>query len=216
MVRTLGPALASAALLVAAGASGQPEQTPFPTLPIAVTVADQDGGAVVGDEWLDEQVRSANEIFSPQGVTFRLIERHAMDSSHALLEDRRDRHALGHLGHPGRIDLFVVRSLRDVDDPSRYRQGVHWRPRGEAFDARAHYVIMSSIAGPTVLAHELGHYFGNAHSDTPGNIMSYERGEVPPFFDDGQRARIRAYARRFLRQRQLIAADELSPPTESR
>jgi len=215
-VRPLGPALASVALLVTAGASGQPEPTPFPTLPIAFTVALDDDEAVVEEAWLDEQVRNADELFSPHGVTFRAIERHAMDESHARLENRRDRHALGHIQHPGRIDVFVVRSLRDVDDPSRFRQGVHWRPRGEPFGARAHFVIVSSVAGPTVLAHELGHYFGNPHSDTSGNIMSYERGDVPPFFDAQQGARIRSQARRFLRQRELIAADELSPPTGSR
>ncbi len=134
-----------------------------------------------------------------------------MPEAHARLENRRDRHALGRRQHPQRIDVFVVRSLRDVDEPERMRQGVHWRPRGDEFDARAHFVIVSSIAGPTVLAHELGHYFGNGHSDVPGNIMSYERGDVPPFFDDAQRARIRFSLRRFLAREELVPADGISP-----
>lgn len=215
-MRRVSPLLASLAAFLAAGAVAQPRRAPFPTLPLAITVALEDGQPVVVDEWLTEQVRGANELFSPQGVTFRTIGRHTMSEDHARLESRRDRHALGHLQHATEIDVFVVRSLRDVDDPSRYRQGVHWRPRGGAFDRRAHFVIISSIAGPTVLAHELGHFFGNGHSDTPGNIMSYQRGDVPPFFDDDQRARIRFSARRFLRRGELVPADELSPRTGSR
>src|SRR5690606_10281460 len=104
------------------------------------------------------------------------------------------------------IDWFVVSSLRDVDDPSRYRQGVHWRPRGVGAPDGAHFVITSSIAGPTVLAHELGHYFGNGHTDVPGNITSYERGEGPPFFDGDQVRRIHARLRGFLDAGELRGA----------
>lgn len=209
-MRRFAPAIAL--LVLASSAAGQPSApAPFPTLAVAVTVALEDGAPVVDDAWVDEQVAGANAIFAPHGVTFRVVERETMPEAHARLEDRRDRHALGHRLHAQRIDAFFVRSLRDVDEPDRMRMGVHWRPRGEDFDARAHYVIVSSIAGPTVLAHELGHYFGNGHSDVPGNIMSYERGQVPPFFDAAQRARIRFSLRRFLARGELIAASSISP-----
>ncbi|MCB9591531.1 MAG: hypothetical protein H6719_02255 [Sandaracinaceae bacterium] len=208
-------ALPAVALLASIGstATGQPAApAPFPALPISVTTALEGGEPVVDDAWIAGQVENANTIFSPHGVTFRVVERHTMPEAHARLENRRDRHALGHLQHPQRIDVFLVRSLRDVDEPERMRQGVHWRPRGDAFDARAHLVIVSSIAGPTVLAHELGHYFGNGHSDVPGNIMSYERGDVPPFFDATQVARIRFSLRRFLQREELVAADAVATP----
>lgn len=209
-----GPATALfclAALSVgAAVAFAQPSERDTTVLPLALTVADHEGAPVVDDAWLDEQVANANALFAPHGVSFRVVERHMMDGSHARLEDRGDRHVLGHLLHPQRIDCFFVLSLRDVDDRSRYRQGVHWRPRGEAYPERAHFVIVSSIAGPTVLAHELGHYFGNRHSDVPGNIMSYERGDGPPFFDDDQGRRIRFSLRRFLRREELVTAGALA------
>lgn len=185
-----------------------------PTLPLALTVArqreDRRLRPVVERAWLAEQVRWANALFRPQGVTFQVAERHAMGPAHARMETRRDRHALGHLLHDHVIDVFVVASLRDVDEPDRMRQGVHWRPRGEGIQEGAHLVILSAIAGPTVLAHELGHFFGNRHSDVPGNLMSYERGEGPPFFDRDQGRRIRHRARRFLASGELVPADRLA------
>ncbi len=199
-------------LLIASAAAGQPRPaSTFPTLPLAVTVAQLDGQPVVSDAWIAEQVTGANELFSPHGVSFSVAASHTMTEAHARLENRRDRHALGRLQHAGQIDVFLVASLRDVDEPERMRQGVHWRPRGAEFPPGAHFVIVSSVAGPTVLAHELGHFFGNGHSDVPGNIMSYDRGTRPPFFDATQAARIRFSLRRFLRRGELVAAQ----PTEA-
>lgn len=199
--------LVSIAILAAAATTpAQRRAAAIPALPIAVTIAEHEGSPVVDAAWIEAQMENANTIFGPHGLSFRLLSQHRMDEDHARLETRRDRHALGALMHERVIDWFVVLSLRDVDDPSRHRQGVHWRPRGESYPRGAHFVILSSIAGPTVLAHELGHYFGNAHSDVAGNIMSYERGDVPPFFDEAQATRIRFSARRFLRRGELSAA----------
>lgn len=172
------------------------------TLPVALSVAAIDGGPVVSEAWIAERMAQADAIFAPAGLAFRIRERSAMDAAHAAMEDRSDRHALAEGLVTGSINVFVVSSLRDVDDPSRMRQGVHWRsPRVPG----SHYVIVSSIAGPSTLAHELGHFFGNPHSDVVNNIMSYERdGAVPPFFDAAQLRRIRAHARRFLADGELV------------
>ncbi|AKF03270.1 hypothetical protein [Sandaracinus amylolyticus] len=186
--------------------------------PLRVQIArDADGSSapITDDAWLSAQVASANEIFAPHGVGFVVDSRATLPDAHARLETRADRHALGARLDPSRIDWFVVRSLRDVDDPSQMRRGVHWRPAGRP---GAHFVIVSAISGPTVLAHELGHYFGNPHSSTPGNIMSYERGDVPPFFDAPQSRRIARFASRFARERAPApidrdASDALPPET---
>ncbi len=177
-------------------------------LRVHVARAAASGAAGVTDEWLVAQVATANELFTPHGVAFVVSERRPLAEAHAQLESRADRHALGALLEPSRIDVFVVRSLRDVDDPTQMRRGVHWRPAGRP---GAHLVVVSAIAGPNVLAHELGHYFGNPHSPTPGNIMSYERADVPLFFDAAQARRIRRSARRFARAAAPVALD--APPS---
>jgi len=176
-------------------------QEPFPTLPLRVSVAEVDGTRVVDDAWIAERVHWANRIFEPAGVSVEVHEIVALDERHARLESRAHRHALGGRMADDVINVFVVASLRDVDDPTRLRMGVHWRPRG--FPG-AHLVIVSQTAGETVLAHELGHFFGNRqHSETPGNIMSYDRGDGAPFFDEAQIDIIRRFARRFLRTGEL-------------
>jgi hypothetical protein len=172
------------------------------TLPIALTVAAAEDGPVASEAWIAERMAQADAIFAPAALAFRIRERAAMGAPHVAMEDRGDRHALAEGLVPGSINVFVVGSLRDVDDPSRMRQGVHWRsPRVPG----SHYVILSAIAGPSTLAHELGHFFGNPHSPVVNNIMSYERdGAVLPFFDAAQLRRIRGRARRFVAGGELV------------
>jgi hypothetical protein len=203
LVRWASAVLSLAFLVPVAATRAQRRATTTIALPLSITVAEHDGALVVSDAWIQSQVETANTIFAPHGVSFRVVQRERMDARHARLENRRDRHALGALLRPEVINCFVVLSLRDVDDPNRMRFGVHWRPRGEAYAPGAHFVIVSASAASFVLAHELGHFFGNGHSDVPGNIMSYDRGNVAPFFDDAQAQRIRFMARRFLRTGEL-------------
>ncbi len=212
--RLLWAAVALALLLLAplgtAPTRAQPgpgNAQPFPTLPIEVTVATNGEDPVVTRAWLDSHVAMANRIFAPVGLSFTLTDVHEMSGDHARLEDRDDRHALGELMHPDVINWFAVQSLRDVDDPSRMRSGVHWRP---ATRPGAHLVIVASRADDEVLAHELGHFFGNReHPEVAGNIMSYlptPPGTLP-FFDDVQKRRIRRFARRFLQTREIVPVE---------
>jgi hypothetical protein len=201
LVASLGLFL-STAPAARAEQSGRP--APLPTLPIAFAVVQAAGEAVVDASFLADQVGSANAVFGPHGITFVAAKVRPLAERYAALETRADRHALGGETKAGVINCFVVASLRDVDDPSLYRRGVHWRPRG--YPGR-HFVILSSVAGPTVLAHELGHFFGTReHSEVAGNIMSYDRGEVPPFLDEAQAERARRFAARFLATREILPA----------
>lgn len=178
------------------------------TFRVRFSVAQVEGSPVRDRAWIDEQIARANTIFEPASIDFEVAEVDALvDEEGRWPEDlvtRADRHKLGPLVQPDVINVFVVRSMADVDIEGRFIRGVHWRSRRGG--SPRHYVILSSIAGPTVLAHELGHFFGNPHSDTPGNIMSYLRGEGPPFFDTQQLRRIRRFKQRFIRTRELIPA----------
>jgi hypothetical protein len=202
---TIARAIAACAALLAVWPVPRPlgaQPASIGTFPIAFTVALEGGAEVVTEAWLTERVAQAVAIFAPSGVTFVARERRTMPEEHARMEGRADRHALGGLLVERSINVLVVSSLRDVDDPSIFRQGVHWRSR--TFPG-THYVILSRVSHETTLAHELGHFFGNPHSDVPNNIMSYARdGSVLPFFDDAQLGRIRGRARRFLRTGEIV------------
>jgi hypothetical protein len=147
------------------------------TLGIVFHVAEVDGHPVADDAFLDARLERANQLYAPYGVAFAKKKVVPLGAAHAVLETRADRDALGAFVKRGTIDCFVVRSFRDVDDPRELRRGVHWRTR-----AGASFVILSAtFGGPTVLAHELGHYLGNPrHSEAPGNLMNpQDPGETP-------------------------------------
>jgi hypothetical protein len=141
----------------------------------------------------------AGELFAPFGVQFARQDAPPLPSARAHVETRADRDALAARAADRVINVFVVASLQDVDEPGRARRGVHWHaPSG------THYVIVVGGAPPTVLAHELGHFFGNPHSPVADNVMSYERTGAPVFFDDAQGRRIEAWARRYLASGELL------------
>jgi hypothetical protein len=171
-------------------------------LPITLHVAESDGAPVVDEAFIAARVARANEIFATYGVQFVVRERKSLPERNAVLESRADRDALGAYFARGTVHVFCVASLRDVDEPDRMRRGVHWR---STTHPGAHFVIVSSIAGVDVLAHELGHYLGNPeHSDVPGNLMSYEHTEVTPFLDEAQALRLKRRLRTYVESRELV------------
>jgi hypothetical protein len=208
--RVVWPTVLAALALISALATTRGEAQPSTrggALPIHVAVALEGERPVVTRAWLDSQVEMANRIFDDAGLSFVLADVRTMPAEHARLEDRAARHALGMLMHDSVINWFAVGSLRDVDDPSRMRMGVHWRP---ATRPGGHVVIVAAHAEEDVLAHELGHYFGNReHPDVPGNIMSYRDTPpgVLPFFDGIQKRRIRRFAQRFVETGELVPGE---------
>ena len=198
-LRAAALALAVACWPSAASAAGD---APTVVLPIVVHVVMVDGQPVVPVDFVAQRVERANAIFAAYGVAFAVSETRPLAAAHAALEDRADRDALGSEASHGAIDCFVVRSMRDVDDPTQMRRGVHWHapsPPG------AHFVILSAIGGVSVLAHELGHYLGNsAHSEVVGNLMSYDHGGRLPVLDAAQVKRLERTLRGYLRRRELV------------
>lgn len=198
-------------LLTSTSGSGAPEAPPpktvgetpeVATVGLAISIArDEAGERVVDDSWVARQISDAEPFFTPLGVSFRWTIDHDLKSGHEAMHTRSDRDALTPLTErSGVIDVFVVRELEDVDEPGRFRMGVCWTGRQSK-----RFIILSKVARPTVLAHELGHFFGNhQHSTTVNNLMSYSRdGTATVFLDDTQKAIIRSYSRTFFAEGRL-------------
>jgi hypothetical protein len=203
MIRVLTFATMLAVLTVLAPRSARAEAEA--TFALAMHVAHEDGAKVASSSWLDAQIAEANRLFAPNGVRFRWTLALDLADRHRELHSRDDRDALSLLAEPGTVDVFVVSALEDVDEPGRYRMGVCWTARSD----KKRYIVLASHAHRTVLAHELGHFFGNPHSPVADNVMSYTRTGAPVFFDDAQSARVRALARRFLASGRLV---DVGPP----
>jgi hypothetical protein len=172
-------AIAALCLVGTAARASEPSR-----IPMVFHVAQVDGQAVAPAAFIAEQLAAANEIYRPLGIELVERERVPLAAAHAELVTRADRDALAPQVLRGAIHCFVVGKLMDVDEPGRERRGVHWHPRESP---RRSFLIVSKISKPYVLAHELGHLFGNPkHSDVRGNLMSYERTEQTPFLDAAQ------------------------------
>jgi hypothetical protein len=195
-----------AALVFAFPSSAKtPAPAPIPRLPLSIAVAAEEGKPVQDDAWVDAQVAEAERLFGPLGVHLAIGERRAAGAKFAHLETRQDRDAWAAELHPGVVNVLVVGSLRDVDEPERMRMGVHWRPESAK---QKHWVVVSASAMPSTLAHELGHFFGNPHSPVTNNVMSYSRTGEDVFFDERQASKIRSMARLYVRIKELLPLPE--------
>lgn len=207
-MKGFGSAACAALTMVAVlgGASrAQAEESREPIFGLSIVMArDESGQRVVDDAWMGAQIDEANRLFAPIGARFRWTLEKPLPDPHSELHTRADRDALTPLGEPRVIDVFLVRALEDVDEPGRYRMGVCWTGRGGR-----RLIILSRTARPTVLAHELGHFFGNPHSAVQDNLMSYTRTGAAVFLDDKQGATIRTFASRFLETGRLV---DVGPP----
>ncbi|HTV19948.1 MAG TPA: hypothetical protein VMG12_14785 [Polyangiaceae bacterium] len=179
-------------------------------LPIVFHIAQQEGQPVAPASFIAEQLAAANSIYVPLGIELVAREMLPLGAEHAEMNTRADRDALARYVRKGAIHCFIVAKLMDVDEAGRERRGVHWHPRPAP---RNSFLIVSRISKPYVLAHELGHMFGNPqHSTVPGNLMSYTRTEAPPFLDAEQIRRVRRTVAALLKEGAIVAlAREAAP-----
>jgi hypothetical protein len=216
---TIGPILHALAALLLAAPDDLPDAASFPRCdPVArhcfglhLYVAGPADAPVVGHAWLALQLREANRLFAPSGIGFEVeaVDRPAEDRTR--VHDKTARDALGRERYArGTIHVFVVERLDDVDVEGEEIRGVHWRDRA---DRSRRWIILSGIAPQLVLAHELGHYFGLAHSRERGSVMSKAPNDPTPYLERAvlprEQARIAAYARRYTRDGTLR---QRSPP----
>lgn len=137
------------------------------------------GGPVQDDAWLSAQLEHAFRLFEPVEVGFEVVAVDAIGPDFTQVATREQRDAIGRKQFTrGVAHVFVVGRLDDVDVPGEQIRGVHWRLRSNT-DKR--WVILSGIAQSTVLAHELGHFFGLPHSSYRRSIMNKTPREDPPW-----------------------------------
>jgi hypothetical protein len=164
------------------------------------------GAAVQTVEWVSSQIAEANARFATIDVNFEVTAADALPAGDLEIDDRAERDALGdpHFSR-GVAHVFVVGRLADVDIAGSEIRGVHWRLRK---DRSRRWVILSKIAGPLTLAHELGHFFGLPHSDYEESVMNktpraaWLTGELS--FAEPEFARMRRHRDRMLREDMLV------------
>jgi len=171
------------------------EEEPVLTITVAVGAVNVNGERVVDDPWVDAQWAAVDRLYAKIGIRFERRWAEPLPETSARLETKEDRDALGEHFVDGAINVFFVKALLDIDEIGRIRMGVCWRT-----PSRKRFVAVASNAKPTVLAHELGHFLGNAHSKVVDNVMSYDRTGGPVFFDATQKKTIRAAALQLLRE----------------
>ncbi len=207
MIRRRELALAAGATAVLWPLSAGAQSASLPVMPLSIWVGVVGGRPVVSDHWLRGQLHEAAHLMSPHGIFVRMLRRRELPEAHAVLPDALARDALASLIEPRVINVFIVDTLYDVDNPGRLRMGVRWRLRR---DVRKDYVIVAARAMSTTLTHELGHFFGNGHSDVKNNIMSYQRDDPSEVaFDQAQGRKMRQVARSLLSSGKLARFDDL-------
>ncbi len=152
--------------------------------------------------WVLTQLAQANEHFAALSVGFELDVVTLIGDGDAHVASRGQRDLLGRdRFRRGVIDVYLVTQLDDVDIAGAVIRGVHWRDRK---DRKRRWIIMSAIAPPHVLAHELGHYFGLPHSTYAGSLMNKSRKDPTPWsertFVQKERRRALGWARRYVRE----------------
>lgn len=170
-------------------------------LPVIVAVAEEDGAPVQTTEWLDEQFAEARRLYNHFGIYFQKPAVRKLDARFKALETKADRDALADELQKGKINVFVVATLRDVHDPKLYRMGVHWAPNG---DLKRQYVIVAASARKTTTAHEIGHFFKLQHTTTPDNLMSYSRTGGVVFLTAAQKATVLSAAKQYVSRKELL------------
>ena len=187
-----------AAMTIASDASAAPSD---PIFGLSISIASENGEHVRDDAWIQTQIANANELFAPAHISFRWTHEKQIPAALTEMHERKDRDALGDMADVKKtIDLFVVAKLEDVDEPGRYRKGVAWTRKSDG----RRYVILSAEAPEKVLAHELGHFFGNPHTTVADNLMSYVRTGGTVSFSSDQIDVVGTFSKGFLGSGRLI------------
>jgi len=144
------------------------------TFQLAVHVVTEGETPAQTPAWVATQVANANTYFAPVDAAFELVSTDPLPASDAHIVTRAERDALEMQVTDHKIHVFVITKLENVDDPKVPVHGVTWHGK------HSKYIIIAADSMDRVLAHELGHVFGLAHSTYKISIMNKTKRDEPP------------------------------------
>lgn len=175
-----------------------------------VHIGTQDGKPVIDTDWIDTRLVRADKHFARANIRFVRAKtvQQPVAAANADIMTVGQRHALAkHAPTNGRIHIFVVDRLADKDRKGEFISGVHWRYAGGKRKWRGRrYILVSRHSHPDTLAHELGHFFGLAHTYRKQTLMTSPRFGAAAAFAAWQIRIIARNYKRYLRYKRLRRA----------
>src|SRR5260221_7834799 len=95
------------------------------TARITFFVTNDEARAVAEDAWMDAQLMAAQSLYAPIGVDLAVAAKRPLPTAATRLVTRADRDTFAPSIERGVVNVFVVASLKDVDEEDRFRQGAH-------------------------------------------------------------------------------------------
>lgn len=165
----------------------RPQNRGLIEIPITVHVAK--GSSLSAKRSVKRWVDRANAALESYGIRVYVRGVRSLPEGYDAVTRWRERRQLAaYAPSDGTIHVFAVEELdrRRGFQARRRVRGLHWRYRGLNPKLRSReYVVVTSAAPMTTLAHELGHMFGLRHSNFADNIMcSCRRGSDVRFTAD--------------------------------
>jgi hypothetical protein len=175
-------------------------------VPLTIHIATKDEQPVSKQEWVEEFVATANKLFKPADIVFKIKKTSTFSKPGSIIKKVAQRHALArHADKDGSIHLFIVERLADKAIKDKWISGVHWRYQGKDKKLRGRrYIILSRWAGRIdTPAHELGHFFGQGHTKQPDNLMKSLPRDDDARFSKWQIGKIKKQLRIMIRNKRL-------------
>jgi hypothetical protein len=181
-----------------------PQHRAVMRLPITLHMATDAGEPVTQRARVRRWIERANRDLAPFGIQVEVRAVRHLPSGWESVTRWGQRRQLAHYApRDGTIHVFVIEELDRRRKPilGRKVRGLHWRYRGVNRKlSQREYIMVTSGAPTTTLAHEIGHLFGLRHSTASDNIMcSCRSGSNVRFtYDQGQQMRdgVRAFMAR--------------------